>query len=81
MVKYKHHLWVQNVASAMKPAQQWLLVSQFKKTKASISRRKLIMQINYFNISETNNDNQCISIDYMFKSIQASNFIVPETTE
>jgi len=59
--------------------------SQFKKIKASISRRKLIMQISYFNISETNNDNQGISIDYMFsqneESIQESKFIVPKTTE
>lgn len=43
------------------------------------------MQISYFNISETSNDNQGISIGYMFskneESIQASNFIVPETTE
>ena len=43
------------------------------------------MQISYFNISETNNDNQGISIDYMFsqneESIQESKFIVPKTTE
>lgn len=42
------------------------------------------MQMSYFNISETNNDNQAISIDYMFsqneESIQESNFTVPETT-
>lgn len=60
MVRYKHHLWVQNVASAMTSAEQGLglINSRILSTKPNEANRQFksleianIMQITYFKIS------------------------------